>query len=88
MISPEAIERRRERDRLKKQRKRDRIRAGRAKALAAGPKSISKTSAAYREIRFGRVPEMSKAQMRAEIARAVENTRGLTVVDGGADASQ
>ncbi|WP_315792314.1 hypothetical protein [Bradyrhizobium sp. SZCCHNRI1002] len=72
MISPEAIKRRRERDRLKKQRKRARIKAERARVLTAKP--ISKTSAAYRQIRFGRVPEMSKAQMRAEIARAFENT--------------
>jgi hypothetical protein len=78
MISPEAIERRRERDRLKKQRKRAKLKAERARALAASSAQISKTSATYREIRFGKAPEMSKAQMRAEIARAVENTRAMT----------
>ena len=69
----EAQERRRARDRLKKARKRAPLKAERAKTSARG----SKTSAAYRMIRFGRPPEMTKAEMRAVIAQAVRNTQAM-----------
>lgn len=72
MISDAAKERRRERDRLKKRRKAARLKAERLKALN---QAVSKTSAAYRQIRFGVVPERTKSELRAELARAIMNTR-------------
>lgn len=72
--SQEAIDNLRRRDREKKARKVARKKAERLAGLKASGTTVSKTSPAYRNIHFGRAPEMTKAQMRAELTAAVMNT--------------
>lgn len=72
MPSEQAIENRRARDRIKRRKWRA---ARKAEKMAALVKTdCSKTSAAYRQIRFGIAPEMTKGEMRAMLAEAVRNT--------------
>jgi hypothetical protein len=72
-------ERDKERDKLKKRRRRERHKVekrNRAEQRSRAARG-SKTSAAYRMITYGRAPEMTKAQMREEIARALRNTQAM-----------
>ena len=74
--TPEQKRKRRARENARKKRKRD---AKRAERLAANPARGSKTSAAYRQIRFGIVPEMTKSELRAVLTQAVINTAAMGV---------
>jgi hypothetical protein len=70
-------ERRRARDRAKSKRRKA---ARRAAKIAASPLlAVSKTDPVTRRRLYGPVPEMTKNEMRAEIARAVRNTAGMAI---------
>ena len=75
MISQQALEKRRARDRAKAKRRRERKRMAKLAILSAT--QFSKTSAKYRNL-LPPMPEMSKSEMRNMLAAAVRNTALLT----------
>jgi hypothetical protein len=71
------IERRRERDRAKSRKRKEQRRA--AKIAASPLQAVSKTDPVTRRRLHGPAPEMTKNEMRADLARAVRNTAGMAI---------
>lgn len=71
------IEHRREGDRAKSRKRKAQRRA--AKIAAAPLQAASKTDPLTRRRLHGPAPEMTKNEMRADLAQAVRNTAGLTI---------
>lgn len=71
--SPEAIERRRERDRIKNRKRRAKARAAKAQAAKSAPPPLILSR--NKKWRIGPpAKEMSKAELRAQFVEAIQNT--------------
>jgi hypothetical protein len=74
MPTPEVIERRKARDRIK--RRKARAKGAAAKRATINPEN-SKTSAVYRRM-LPQIPELNKRELREMLTQAVKNTADLS----------